>query len=157
MKQISEGWRQIKRERRLKKLKLVGTIILGLLLFSLWVAVSSLDRPSFAKEQREELTEKQIRPVVILTEVKIPPILEKISFCESSGKHFDGNGEVLRGEIDPRDTGKFQISSFYFGDAAEAIELDLEDPEDNEKMALWIFNNYGSVPWVKSFDCWNRL
>ena len=156
MKQISEGWRQIKRERRLKKLKLVGTIILGLLLFSLWVAVSSLDRPSFAKEQREELTEKQIRPVVILTEVKIPPILEKISFCESSGKHFDGNGEVLRGKVDKDDTGVLQINLRYHAKEAKKIGYDLMTEEGNWGYGKYLLENYGTKFWLASFECWSK-
>ena len=147
-KQISEGWRRIKKERQLKKLKLAGAIILGLLLFSLWVAASSLDRPSFAKEQ--------IRPIVVLTEIKVPPILWKIARCESNNTHWDGNGEVLRGKVDKSDIGKYQISLKYHGKKAEAMGIDLFDEVGNERYAIYLLENYGNEPWSAVRKCVNK-
>lgn len=151
-KQISEGWRRIKKERQLKKLKLAGAIILGLLLFSLWVAASSLDRPSFAKEQIEE----QIRPLVVLAEVKIPPILEKISFCEGKTQ-FDKNGEVIRGEINRDDIGGLQINEIIWGEKARKLGYNIYEQEGNEKMGIWLLHNYGTTVWENSSHCWIKL
>jgi len=39
----------------------------------------------------------------------VPGIMKKIAKCESNDTHFKANGEVLTGNYDPRDIGRYQI------------------------------------------------
>jgi len=83
-------------------------------------------------------------------------ILEKIAICESGGKHFEDNGQVLKGKINPSDIGKYQINLKYWKADASRLGLNIYDPEDNEIMARWIFDNYGTKPWNWSISCWGK-
>jgi hypothetical protein len=94
----------------------------------------------------------------------LPPILYKICTAESgqgTGKpqHFDvKTGKVLRGKIDPDDVGACQIhtsaknTNWY--DIAREMGLDIYDEQDNYKMAVFIFENYGTDPWNSSKHNW---
>ena len=86
---------------------------------------------------------------------EIPEILKRIAICESGGKHFDDNGQVIKGKINPLDTGKFQINLKYWGDEAKRLNYDLFKEEGNTLMALWIYEHYGTKPWNWSKHCWN--
>jgi hypothetical protein len=84
---------------------------------------------------------------------EIPPIMQKIAKCESGGVH-KVNGQVVINRT--QDIGKYQIHVPIWGKKATEMGLDLSIEEDNEKFAMWLFNNYGSVPWVHSSKCWNK-
>ena len=116
----------------------------------------------------KEVEAKVIEPIVIEKIVKvkddtIPPILKKIALAESMNSHYCTEklvvkrlckksevGQVLRGVKDRQDIGKFQISLKFHKEQAEKMNLDLFKESDNEKYALWLFNNQGSVPWSAS-------
>ena len=91
------------------------------------------------------------KPVVMYNK-SIPPILVKISKCESGGTHFDKNGQVVINAT--RDIGKYQINVPIWGKKAKEMGLDLSKEKDNEAFALWLFENKGSAPWVHSSKCW---
>lgn len=38
---------------------------------------------------------------------EIPPLLQKIGKCESGGRQFNPDGSVVRGKINPEDTGYY--------------------------------------------------
>lgn len=94
--------------------------------------------------------------VIILEEIKVPPVLERIKFCESSGQHWDENGNVLRGEKNKYDLGLYQLNILYHGKKAKELGMDLYDPTDNERFAVYLFNNFGSEPWRASRKCFNQ-
>ena len=86
----------------------------------------------------------------------IPEILQRIAFCESGGKHFDDNGQVIKGKFNPADIGKYQINLYYWSDEARRLGYNLYSEEGNELMALWIYEHYGTKPWSWSKKCWNK-
>ncbi|MBI2023610.1 hypothetical protein HYT01_03550 [Candidatus Giovannonibacteria bacterium] len=99
------------------------------------------------------VSDKKTRPG---RSANIPPVLKEIASCESGGKHFDGNGRVLRGRENPLDIGRYQINLYHWGEVAQKLGHDLFDPEGNEKFAVWLYNNYGTWPWNPSKNCWNN-
>lgn len=93
------------------------------------------------------------RNIVLIDESR-PPILKRIAECESNDMHFR-DGEVVRGNVDPNDIGRYQISLTYHGDKARKMGLDLFDEIDNYRYALFLFNNEGTQPWEASRSgCW---
>lgn len=90
------------------------------------------------------------------------PELEKICACESgngtpgTARQFYEDGSVVRGKVDPLDTGKCQISKRYWLDMSDKLGYDIETDEGNTLMANWIYDNYGTEPWKWSKSCWNK-
>jgi hypothetical protein len=109
-----------------------------------------------------------INPTTIITKAEIikevprkAPILEKIAKCESGGRHYASNGQVLVRANESKthnsvDIGKYQINSLYWGSKATELGLNLWIEEDNENMAIWIYENKGTEPWKASKLCWNK-
>lgn len=97
-----------------------------------------------------------IKEVEVVKFVKAP-IMERIAKCESGNKHFDTNGQVLMRSNTNKsvDLGKFQINTVWFAKATE-LGLDLNKEEDNEKMAYYIYHNFGTNPWYSSEHCWSK-
>jgi hypothetical protein len=82
------------------------------------------------------------------------PILVEIARCESTFRHFDDEGKVVRGRIDKRDTGVMQINLYYHGDTAKKLNIDLYSLDGNVAYAKYLYGKYGSQPWSASAPCW---
>ena len=93
---------------------------------------------------------------VIVEAARKFPVLDKIALCESSNRHFDKNGQVLVvGNTNKSvDIGRFQINNVIWGKKAKELGLDLMNEKDNEKFAVYLYENYGTEPWVWSKKCW---
>lgn len=85
----------------------------------------------------------------------IPPVLERIAWCESKSQHYDQNGKVLRG-VNHNDMGKYQINTKVWGAKAEQMGYDLSTEEGNEAMAVALYHKYRGEPWNSSRYCWER-
>lgn len=94
-------------------------------------------------------------PVVVEKKVVLPEVLEKIAFCESKGRHFGDNGEVLTGGRNRYDIGKYQINSLYWRGLAEKLGHDIYTEDGNEAVAMELYKRYGTSPWRWSKKCWN--
>ena len=94
--------------------------------------------------------------VIVVKDDTLPPVLQRIAQCESSGQQFTQDGKVLRGKRHPQDTGLFQINAVVWAKQAEALGYDIRTRDGNESMARYLFANYGSVPWQSSAKCWSR-
>lgn len=86
----------------------------------------------------------------------IPIVLEYIAACESGGRQFHDNGNVVRGEINSQDVGKYQINISYWKPEAEKQGYDIFTEEGNEDMALFLFGKYSAEPWESSKSCWEK-
>lgn len=86
----------------------------------------------------------------------VPAILHRIAWCESRGRQFDEDGAVVRGVANPDDIGKFQINEKYWGAEAKQLQYDLATEEGNRKMAMLLFERYGTQPWRWSQPCWDK-
>lgn len=82
------------------------------------------------------------------------PILIEIAMCESSGRHFNEKGEVLRGKVDNRDIGIMQINEFYHDSMAKKLDLDIHTIEGNLEYANVLYEKFGGQPWSASAPCW---
>ena len=86
----------------------------------------------------------------------VPAVLERIAFCESRGRQFDENGDVVRGEHNPDDIGKYQINLEHWGADAKKLNYDLFTEEGNRAMALELYRRLGTKPWIWSKPCWDK-
>lgn len=87
---------------------------------------------------------------------EIPPILEEIARCESGGRQFKENGEVIRGVINSQDVGKFQINEKYHLAKSKELGMDIYTEQGNTAYALWLYKNQGTTPWNWSKGCWSK-
>jgi hypothetical protein len=85
------------------------------------------------------------------------PIMERIINCESGGKQFDKNGQVLMRSNTNKtvDVGLGQINTVWFAKATE-LGYDLTTEQGNRAMVYWIYKNKGTAPWASSSKCWNK-
>ena len=85
------------------------------------------------------------------------PVLERIAKCESGGSQYDKTGQVtLHPNSDGTiDVGKYQVNSKWFTQATK-LGYDLTKPDDNKKMAEWIYENRGTGDWQSSARCWQK-
>src|SRR3990167_3247513 len=95
-------------------------------------------------------------PPPIVESISIPLPLLAIAQCESNNQQFDKDGNVVRGEINHFDIGRFQINELYHGATAAKLGYDLYTDEGNTKMALWLFERYNTSPWNWSRACWSK-
>jgi len=109
------------------------------------------------------------RTIEVHTQETLPAILAKIATAESLNSHYCTEklvnakmcyrselGQVImnankNGTVD---IGKYQINTFYWGQKATELGYDLANEKDNEEMALWIYENYGTEPWYSSSKSW---
>jgi hypothetical protein len=79
----------------------------------------------------------------------------QIARCESTFRHTLSDGTVLRGIVDPADTGVMQINLRYHGDRADKLGIDLTDIYGNMAYARDLYERQGTQPWSASAPCWS--
>ena len=84
------------------------------------------------------------------------PVMVQVARCESTFRHTLPDGSVLKGRVDPADTGVMQINKRYHSDAAIKLGLDLNDIYDNMAYARHLYEEQGTQPWSASSPCWGR-
>jgi hypothetical protein len=87
---------------------------------------------------------------------KDTPILAEISRCESTFRHFNSNGQVLRGLENADDVGLMQINTYYHTDTARGLGYDIHTVEGNLKYGKYLYDRYGTQPWSASKKCWSK-
>jgi hypothetical protein len=85
------------------------------------------------------------------------PVMIQIARCESTFRHTLADGTVLKGKVDPADTGVMQINMRYHGEKARELGLNLLDMYDNMAYARDLYKRLGTKPWVASASCWNTI
>lgn len=91
-----------------------------------------------------------------------PGELRRICSCESNGHpdgeptHYEKDGSVKIGKINPLDTGMCQINLHYHGAKAEQLGIDLHSPAGNFEYASMLYREEGSTPWNWSASCWKK-
>jgi hypothetical protein len=105
------------------------------------------------REEKIEATEIQIA-VVEQVDVQAGTFLYYASYCESRHRQFNEDGSVLRGYVDSRDTGRWQINTYYWGDKAIELGYDIETEYGNYMMAKYILEEaQGEQAWSASAPC----
>ena len=82
------------------------------------------------------------------------PIMAEIARCESGFRHYLADGTVLRGRINPKDVGVMQINTYYHGETADELGLNLLNFDQNMVYARHLYENQGTQPWFWSEKCW---
>lgn len=95
---------------------------------------------------------------VIKEITKEAPVLARIARCESGNKHVGSNGQVIlnannNGSVD---IGVMQINERIWGKKATELGLNLWVEKDNRAFAQYLYENFGSEPWIWSKGCWNK-
>jgi len=83
------------------------------------------------------------------------PHMIQIARCESTFRHTLADGSVLKGVVDPADTGVMQINKRYHEKSAISMKLDLEDIYHNMAYARHLYETQGTQPWSASAPCWS--
>lgn len=83
-------------------------------------------------------------------------ILRRVAFCESTMRQFAEDGSVLKGKVDPRDTGLFQVNSYYHLETAKHKGIDIFTIEGNVDYAIDLYDREGLRPWNSSKPCWGK-
>ncbi len=84
------------------------------------------------------------------------PVMIQIARCESTFRHTLADGTVLKGKVDPADTGVMQINMRYHGEKARELGLDLTKLHDNMAYARDLYLRQGTKPWKASAACWEN-
>ena len=85
------------------------------------------------------------------------PILADIAKCESRFRHYNSNGDVLRGKKNSYDRGVMQINVLYHAETAEELGLDVHNLNDNVAYARYLYEKQGAKPWMSSSACWAKF
>jgi hypothetical protein len=84
------------------------------------------------------------------------PVMIQIARCESTFRHTLADGSVLKGVVDPADTGVMQINKRFHESRAIELGLDLHNLHDNMAYARYLYEKQGTRPWNSSAPCWSR-
>lgn len=82
------------------------------------------------------------------------PVLIDIARCESRFRQWDASGNPLRGTINPKDVGVFQINEFYHLKKSLRMKTNIYSLEGNIAYAKMLYDKEGSTPWGWSGHCW---
>jgi hypothetical protein len=84
------------------------------------------------------------------------PILADIAWCESRMRHLGKDGEIFRGKVNDKDIGVMQINTYYHGENAEELDINLYSLNGNLAYAQYLYDKEGTRPWLSSSPCWGR-
>lgn len=86
-------------------------------------------------------------------EFKEIPALLDVAFCESTLRHYDKDGNVLRGREVKADIGLMQINETFHREAAEKLGLNIDLVDDNIAYAKVLYLKNGLRDWKASWPC----
>lgn len=82
------------------------------------------------------------------------PIMIEVARCESRFRHYDANGDVMRGIVNALDRGVMQINEHYHLETATKLGYDIHTLEGNLAYARHLYETQGTRPWISSSPCW---
>jgi hypothetical protein len=85
---------------------------------------------------------------------QIPQQLIAIAQCESGLQQYYDNGTLVTNP-ESGAMGVFQTLPFH-QKLATKMGLDLTDTVGNMEYGIWLYNRFGSAPWLASKDCWSK-
>lgn len=78
----------------------------------------------------------------------------RIAKCESHMRQFGADGQALRGEVNPKDRGLFQINEDYHLAEARKAGMDILTTDGNIAFARALYERNGTRDWISSEHCW---
>ena len=85
------------------------------------------------------------------------PVLIDVAYCESRFVQLNYDGSVMRGRANPDDVGVMQINETYHLATAQKLGLNLNTLEGNMAYGRYLYETFGTDPWVHSAPCWNKV
>lgn len=82
--------------------------------------------------------------------------MAEIARCESRFRQFNGNGTVLRGEINSGDVGVMQVNEYFHKNTSVQLGMSIYTLEGNVAYARYLYNQSGTQPWISSKPCWGK-
>jgi len=82
-------------------------------------------------------------------------VMVAVAECESTFRHWDADGEVLKNEQGSSATGVFQIMASYHAEPASNLGWDIYTLEGNIAYADHLYRTQGLKPWAASKHCWS--
>ena len=119
-------------------------------------ALNQPTAPVVVEAPQSSLQSNEIVENVLDKKLSKDHILRRVAFCESTMRQFAEDGSVLKGKVDPRDTGLFQINSYYHLETAQNKGIDIYTVEGNVDYALDLYDREGLRPWNSSKPCWGK-
>lgn len=138
---------------RLMIVSLVSGIIITIMTY--WLIVNDLKlkmsnyQPAFIRELTDvENWKLFLYQEVLKTELTYSDylLLRKIAFCESTWRQWDKNGNLL---VSYGNQGLFQINKLAHEETYTAMGLDVSNPYDNIKYAVYLYKKNGIRDWEK--------
>ena len=83
------------------------------------------------------------------------PIMIQIAKCESTYKHLDKEGNVIKNKNSSA-TGVMQIMESLHSEDAEELGLDIHTIKGNTAYARELYEKQGTKPWNSSKSCWGK-
>jgi len=77
-----------------------------------------------------------------------------IARCESSLRQYDKDGGIVRGKVNPKDVGVFQINEDYHLRRSQTLGIDIYTTSGNIEYAMTLIKKSGNQPWSSSKACW---
>lgn len=81
-------------------------------------------------------------------------IMIEIAKCESGLRQWSRDGSTLRGGVNPKDLGIFQINEDYHLQSSQKLGHDIYSAEGNIAYAKLLYEEQGTTPWSASKECW---
>ncbi len=85
------------------------------------------------------------------------PVMIDVAFCESRFVQLNPDGSALRGRANPDDVGVMQINEHYHLATAQKLGMNLNTLEGNLAYGRYLYETFGTDPWVHSAPCWNKV
>lgn len=107
--------------------------------------------------KEEQKKEEVLSPkTAVVNEFGENHIMYHIARCESGMRQFLPSGEVLRGHVNSKDVGIFQINEFYHLEASKRLGIDIYTLHGNIEYSKHLYKEEGTSPWNASKSCWNK-
>ncbi|MBC7981606.1 hypothetical protein H7X65_00850 [Candidatus Parcubacteria bacterium] len=84
------------------------------------------------------------------------PIMQKIAYCESRNRQYSKDGSTLRGVVNSRDVGIFQVNEKYHLSDSKKMGIDIHTVDGNLEYARHLYESQGTQPWSSSRPCWGN-
>lgn len=128
----------------------------AVILLGMWALAQIAEAPSYLIQEAQAKGLEDFRVEFVMPELKAICASESTGNWTNEPRHWDSNGKVLRGIVNPHDIGQCQINEDVWGEKARAMGLDIYSFNGNRKMANWIYESYGNSPWYLSKAMWNK-
>lgn len=130
----------------------LATIILaaGILFIPHALAAPNVPKETEIKKEEKPLTVKE----QVVLAFPNDPVMVRIAGCESNFRQFS-NGAVLRGKVNSKDVGIFQVNEMYHLETSKRLGFDIHTIEGNIAYAKHLYNTAGTTPWNWSKGCWS--